>query len=394
MKVNRVLNVFCAFVVISPLLYSCSSTESSSDSTSVDSTSVSVVTDETASLSLVDVCPNPLVIQTDWYPEADHAGTYQLIGTNGTVDKAKGTYSGPLGETGLTLEIRGGGPYIDYASQSQQFYSDKDIFLAYVDTSEAIKVAATTPVVAVMANYEKGPQILMWDPSVNNFENFADIGKSNAKVLFFDGASYMDYLVGSNLLNKNQIDGSYDGSPARFLVEGAKGLVQQGFATAEPYKYENEIEGWKKPIKYLLIHDSGHAIYQSALSARKADLEDENVRSCLAGLVPLMQQSLVDYMTNPEPMNNKISDIVKELDTFWTDSPELNAAATKVMKDLGLVGNGSNGYIGDMDEARVQKLIDELTPTFATKGVEVLAGLKAADIFTNDFISKEIGLGS
>lgn len=389
MKANRVLNVFFAFVAISPLLYSCSSTESSSDSTAV-----SVATEETPSVSLADVCPNPLVIQTDWYPEADHAGTYQLIGTNGTVDKAKGTYSGPLGETGLTLEIRGGGPYIDYASQSQQFYSDKDIFLAYVDTSEAIKVAANTPVVAVMANYEKGPQILMWDPSIHNFENFADIGKSNAKVLFFDGASYMDYLVGTNLLKKDQIDGSYDGSPARFLVEGEKGLVQQGFATAEPYKYENEIEGWKKPVKYLLIHDSGHAIYQSALSARKADLEDEKVRSCLAGLVPLMQQSLVDYMTNPEPMNIKISEIVKELDTFWTDSPELNAAATKVMKDLGLVSDGSNGYIGDMDEARVQKLIDELTPTFSAKGVEVVAGLKAADIFTNDFISTEIGLGS
>ena len=32
------------------------------------------------------VCPTNLVIQTDWWPEIEHGGTYQLIGAGGTSD--------------------------------------------------------------------------------------------------------------------------------------------------------------------------------------------------------------------------------------------------------------------------------------------------------------------
>ena len=32
-------------------------------------------------------CPSKLTIQTDWFPELEHGGVYQLIGANGTARK-------------------------------------------------------------------------------------------------------------------------------------------------------------------------------------------------------------------------------------------------------------------------------------------------------------------
>ena len=43
-------------------------------------------------------CPSTLTIQTDWFPELEHGGTYQLIGTNGEISKDNVNYSGPVQE--------------------------------------------------------------------------------------------------------------------------------------------------------------------------------------------------------------------------------------------------------------------------------------------------------
>ena len=115
-------------------------------------------------------------------------------------------------------------------------------------------------------------------------------------------------------LDAGQIDGSYDGSPGRFVAEG--NLVQQGFVTNEIYKYENDIAEWMKPVDFLLIHDTGFDIYQSALSVKPETVTESE--ECLAALVPIFQQSLVDYINDPAPMNERLVEIVTELDTFWT----------------------------------------------------------------------------
>jgi hypothetical protein len=66
--------------------------------------------------------------------------------------------------------------------------------------------------------------------------------------------------------------------------------------------------------------------------------------------------------------------------------------AVKTLKDLGLVSNGSNTYIGDFDQSRIQRMIDILTPIFASQKKPIKAGLKPADVYTNEFVDKKIGL--
>ena len=342
---------------------------------------------------LTDICPDTIVIQTDWFPEPEHGHSYQLIGTGGVVDKDNGTYTGPLGNTGIDVEIRAGGPFINFASPSQQFYSDPDIFLAYVNTSDALKFYKNTPTVAILANFEVGPQILMWDPDLYDFETFEDIGDSGATVLYFAGANYMDLLTAQGVIDPANVDDSYDGSPGRFITEG--NLVQQGFATSEPYRYENDFEGWMKPVAFKLIHESGHEIYQSAVSVRPSALTE--YRECLEKLVPIMQQDIVDYMNDPDAMNVRLDEIVKELDSFWQSSIPAHNFATQQMKDLGLVTDGDNGMVGDQDGDRIQRFIDLMSPIHNDNGVEGFedgADIPSADeLFTNEFLDPDISLG-
>ncbi|TPW11308.1 MAG: hypothetical protein FD127_3306 [Acidimicrobiaceae bacterium] len=336
-------------------------------------------------------CPDPLVIQTDWFPEADHGWTYELIGQNGTLDAKAGKYSGPVDD--ITVEIRAGGPFVGFSSPSSQMYQDPSVFMAYVDTGDAIRNATTQPVVAVFASYDKGPQIIQWDPAkYPDVKTIADIGAAagDGKILYFESAAYMDYLIGKEILKKEQVDASYDGSPGRFVAEGD--LFQQGFATNEPYSYENLIEDWKKPVAFTLVHDTGFAIYQSALSV-KPEAVAANA-DCLKAIVPMFQQALVDYMTTPGPTNSKLTEIVTEMAQFWQLSDELNNDATAKMKDLGLVSDAGNGTVGDMDCARVQTLIDEFNPILKANNVEgVKDDLKCEEIVDNSFLDPAIGLG-
>jgi hypothetical protein len=340
---------------------------------------------------LTGICPDPLVIQTDWFPEPDHGYTYQAIGTEGEVDATTGTYSGPLANTGITLEIRAGGPFINFSPPAQQIYADPTIFAGYADTGDVIRNAGgEQPLVSIYASYDKGPQILMWDPEVYpDVSTIEDVRDSGATVLYFEGAAYMDYLLETGQLNADQVDGSYDGSTGRFVAEGD--LVQQGFATNEVFRYENEVEEWMKPVEFLLIHDTGFDIYQSALSVKPETITES--AECLAGLVPIFQQAQVDYVTDPEPMNEKLVEIVTTLDTFWTLTPELNADAVQRMLDLELVSDAGNSTIGDFDCDRVDGLIEKLRPVFEAKGITVPDDTTCDTVVTNEFIDPSIALG-
>ncbi|MGH8923719.1 MAG: ABC transporter substrate-binding protein [Acidimicrobiia bacterium] len=327
-------------------------------------------------------------MQTDWFVEPEHGYTYQMIGADGDFDAANGVYSGPVGETGVTLEIRQGGPFIDFASPIAQMYQDDDIFMGYADTADVTANFGNLPAVHVFAPLDIGPQILMWDPAVNQFESFEDIRDSGVPVLYFEGGKYMDFLLSEGLLDPAQIDASYDGSPTRFVTEV---VVQQGFATNEPYRYANDIQEWLKPVDFILTHDSGFEIYQSAMSVKLDGLETS--RDCLAGVVPLMQQALVDYVTDPVPINTRMVEMVTEMATFWTLSEGGTADAVAQMLGLDMVSNVDNDTIGDMDSARIQALIDKINPIFLEQGLEgYVEGLTADQIATNEFLDQTIGL--
>jgi hypothetical protein len=344
--------------------------------------------------SLKGVCPNPVVVQTDWWPEPEHGGTYQLLGAGYKVDANKKRVTGPLvtqgKDTGVQIEVRAGGPAIGFQQTSAQMYLDKSITLAFVFTDSAVQFSAKQPTLAVVTPLDINPQMIMWDPKVHpDFHTIADIGQTDTEVLYFKGSTYMDYLIGSGILRKNQTDGSYTGAPDRYVASGGK-VAQQGFATSEPFIYANELPQWKRPVAFQLINDTGYPVYASALSIRPAD--KSQLSSCLQRLVPMFQQAQIDYVKNPDAVNKLVVQLNKDYKSEYPMDENLAKFTAQQELKLGIVGNGTDKTLGNFDMARVKRMIDIVGPIYTAQKQPVKAGLTPQDIVTNEFINPAIGL--
>jgi len=348
-------------------------------------------------VNLAGICPSTVTIQTDWDPEADHGSTYELLGPNVQINSGQKSVTGPLyanGQpTGVKVQIRAGGPAIGNSTVSAEMYEDKSITLGYVDTDESIEFSGKLPTTAVFAENNISPQIIMWDPKTYpGVTTIKQLGKKLAAnggvVYYFAGAAYMDYLIEDGLLSTSTTDGSYDGTPDKFVeAQGKDG--QQGFATAEPYIYSHEVQAWNKPVKYQLIADAGWQPYPEPLSVRTGQLKQ--LTPCLKKLVPVLQQADVDYLTNPTPTNNLVDKLVTAYNNGWTYDIHVGTYAAGMMKKLEL--SQKLPYIGYMSSPRISKLIGQAKPIFGkTKGAAVKSGLTPSDISTNQFMSSKIKL--
>jgi hypothetical protein len=342
------------------------------------------------------VCPQTVVFQADWQPEAEHGFLYNLLGDNYQADTQKKKVSGPLVldgvDTGVKLEIRTGGPAVGFQPVPALMYTDKSINLGYVATDEAVQYSLKQPTTAVMAQMDVSPLAILWDKGTHpGFKNIADVGRTDTKVLYTKGLAYMDYLVGSGLLNSSQLDGSYTGAPDLFLANRGKAAVQ-GFITSEPYIYENEIKAWGKPLTGQLVNDTGYPEYFAALSVRSGD--KDQLAPCLKKLVPILQKSQVEFVQKPDRAIKAIVSLVKEYNTGWQYSEGLARFSAKQLLTQGIVSNGRDRTLGDFQTERIQRIIDITTPIFTAQRKPIKNGLRPADIATNQFIDPSIGLPS
>ena len=347
-----------------------------------------------AAASPAGVCPATIVLQDDWWPQAETGALYRLLGEPIKIDKAKKRVSGPLvadgAATGVRVEIRAGGPANGFTRAAKVLYLDKQVMLGSADIDLAAAASnGAQPLLPVFATMDISPLVLMWDPRAHpDWKTIADIGKTDTRVLYFPGSTYMEYLVAAGILRKSQVEDSYDGTPARFVAERGE-IVQQGYLTNEVYQFEHELPQWKKKVAWQLVGAAGYPNYPAAVAIRpdrKAELAP-----CLEKLVPIMQRSAAAYAADPAPTIALIVRLVQDYGAFpYSSARGTNAIAT--MKRYGIIGNGPNTTVGDFDPARVQKIIDILRPLLAAQNRPIAAGLRPGDIATNEFIDPRIGL--
>jgi hypothetical protein len=341
--------------------------------------------------SLAGTCPATVTIQSNWWAQAEDGAIYRLLGGDLTVDSKRKRVSGALvsegADTGVRLEIRSGGPANGFVPAASVLYTDPSVLLATADSDQIAQLAGSKPVKAVVAPLEKSPVVLMFDPAQHQFRTIADIGRTDTRVLYFQGATYIEYLVGSGQLRRSQVDSGYAGAPDRWV--GSRGsIVQQGFLTNEPYAYENELPAWDKKVSWLLVADAGYPVYPETLTVR-ADKESANA-ACLRKLVPIIQRSAAGYLADPKATNDLIVKLTEDFDAY-PYSAERAAYAVRAMKDNGIVGNGPNG---DFDPARVTKLLDIVRPVFARAKTPLPAGLTGADLATNAYVDPAVSAAS
>lgn len=229
-------------------------------------------------------CPDPLRLQTDWNPQAEHGHLYKLLdGGDYEIDDQELSVTGPLmtsGEyTGIDVTVLAGGPAVGYTAPNAQMYQDSSIFMGYVNSGELVDHAEELPTVAVYAPLQMSPQMIQWDPETYpDVDSIADLGQTTddsgnlVTVRVNDGATFADYLVGAGILQAEQIDPTYDSTPAVFVSEQGQ-IAQQGFASAEPYIYEHDVQEWGRPVAWELVNEAGYPIYQALMATARRTLK-------------------------------------------------------------------------------------------------------------------------
>lgn len=365
------------------VVVSCGDNSSTTDTTQASSTGI-----------LKGVCPDTVVIQTDWSPQAEHGFVYYLVGPGYTFDTDTLALTGPLYSnnepTGVNVQINVGGPVSGSDPVISRLHSDPDILLAFMGTDIALSKSQDFPTVSVVAPFNINPQIIMWDPATYpEVRTISELKDADVRVLYFRNVAYMKYLVTAGILSENQVDDSYEGYPDQFVAANGK-VAQQGYGTNEPFYYENKLEQWKKTVRYQYIHETGWSPYAQSLATTPQKMSEND--ECLKKLVPIIQQSTVDYVLDPTAANELI---VEAVNTYATgnqyDIEQAAASADKQLTDR-LISNSPDGTLGSFDLDRVQAFIDLALPIYTERGDLVKGGIAASDLATNQYIDPTISL--
>ena len=327
-----------------------------------------------AAVDLAAVCPDPIVIQTDWFPEAEHGALYELVGEGYTVDAGSKVVRGPLvaggQDTGVAIEVRTGGPAIGFQPVSVRMYADDTITLGYANTEGQIQrcrrhpgARRRRPARDQPADHLLGSRDLPGHPDPRRPRRG---GRDDQHLLRWDVRPTCSSPRGSGPPTRSM---SRTTAARRASSPRTAKIAQQGFASAEPYTYENLSEEWGKPVAYQTLHDAGFEVYSQMLAIVPDKLEE--LRPCLERFVPVVQQAAIDYIEAPDRANAIIVDAVDQYDDFWVYDEGLADFSVTTQRDLGFVGNGPDDTLGNMDEARVQGVIDQIRDA----GIKVPADL-------------------
>jgi len=335
-------------------------------------------------------CPDPVVVQTDWEPEAEHGPLYHLVGDDYRVDDETKSVTGPLVSggvgTGVDIEVRTGGVAVAFALIPSLMYLDPSITLGMVRLAEAIATDEAAPVLGVMAMFERSPIAFYWDPATYpDARSVADLRDDDVPLLLGRPDVFVDWMVDEGIASESQLDLTESPKPATFVAAGGR-LAELGFVTAEPYIYEFEVPEWGRPLRVELLDDLGFPEYFQALAVRTDQVDD--LRGCLERLVPIIQRATAEYFADPDPTNDLVVELVDRYDVGWVYTPATARYSAATQRQLGLVDDGPDGTVGDFDLERVQRLID-ITATVTNPDV---ADLRADEVVTNEFLEPGIGL--
>lgn len=372
--------------VLALLLLSSCGNDSSTNDTSNNSTAPSA-----ADLSS---CPQEVVIQTDWWPQAEHGFVYQLLGPEYTIDPDDMSVVGPLVSagvaTGVNVRINAGGPAVGFDPVISRMYSKPEILLGFMSTDIAISQSQEFPTIAVVAPFNISPQIIMWDPATYpEIRSINELGEAGIPVLYFRNVAYMRYLTGAGILNEEQVRDTYDGFPEQFVTSNGS-VAQQGFGTNEPIFYETKLEQWLKPIRYQYLHELGWNPYVQTLAVTPD--KRQTYDDCLSQLVPIIQKAQRDYILDPTRTNEIIVDVVQTLNPTTQYDLDLAVASAEKQAVDRLVSNSPDGVLGTFDLTRIDEFIELAAPIYIERGDKVLSDITAADLVTNEYIDTSISL--
>ncbi|WP_209305575.1 hypothetical protein [Microbacterium sp. dk485] len=390
-RITRLLVTSGTLVAVTVALAGCGSPESQPAAVNT-----AAPADAGGALDLTGSCPETVVMQQDWQPEAEHGAMYSLVGEDYVIDAEAKSVSGSLiaqgVDTGVDIEVRPGGPNVNFQPVPALMYLDPEILIGAVNSDVAIVAAADQPTVAVTSQLTWSPQILMWDPESHDGASTIPEAAAGGAPVVTAGDVIPTLLVSKGIIEASQMDLSYEGTPQRFVSDPT--ILQQGFVTAEPYIYEEEISEWAKPVGYQLLSELGYSIYPEPLAVRPETIEEYG--DCLAKLVPIMQQAQIDFLAEPDDTVALILELVEAYQTGWTYSQGVADYSVEQQKALGIVTDDpATGVFGHLDPERMESIVADFVPILVESGsisASDAEQISAESLYTNEFIDMDISM--
>jgi len=251
-----------------------------------------------------------------------------------------------------------------------------DFFMGGDMIGNFLSAESSLPLVAVAANFQKSPQILMSHPGVG-LDRWEDL--PNAKPVYLGAGAINTFYAWLRLAYgfRDENVRPYNFNSAPFIAN--KTAIQQGYVSAEPYEIERQ--GGFRPNVFLLS-DHGYSTYATLIVTRN-DVVAKN---------PDLVQRFVDasilgwrhYLYGDNSLANAA---IREANPDITEGQI--AFALKSMKEHGIVDSGDTEKLG------IGAMTDARWSDFFAKMVDIkLVGpqtdYKAA--YTLRFVNKGVGL--
>jgi len=267
---------------------------------------------------------------TDWKAQAEHGGFYEAL--------ALGLYA----KAGLDVKIVEGGPSVNVpqilAGGAADFGIGSNGFIPLNMAREGV------PVKAVMAIFQKDPQVLITHPR-NDVHSLADMRGKPIMIADASITAFWPWLKARYGFSDSQIR-KYTFNLAPFLID--PGAIQEGYLTSEPYTVEHEAHF--KPQIFLLA-DNGYPGYANMVLVPQTWIDGKP--KAVQAFVDATREGWKQYLFgNPAPANA----LIKHDNAEMTD--DLIAQARDKMKSYGLV---SAGTIGQMTDARWKSFFDTMS---------------------------------
>ena len=277
----------------------------------------------------------PVSFATDWKAQAEQGGFYQA--------KALGLYE----KAGLDVTIRGGGPGVNIpqllGAGAIDFGMGSNSFIPLN------MVRAGLPATAVMAAFQKDPQVLITHKR-DDIKSLADMKDKPVMIAAASVNAFWVWLKARYDFSDRQIR-KYTFNLAPFLVN--EQAIQQGYVTSEPYTIAEQ--GGIDPQVFLLS-DYGYPSYAAMVLAQNRLIEDkpeivqafvnasiEGWRSYIFG-DPMPGNALI-LQANPDMTQDILDQAVDQMRTRAMLLPE----------------NGTAEDIGTMSEARWQNFFSTMS---------------------------------
>src|SRR5579863_10324607 len=160
---------------------------------------------------------------TNWLADPEAGGFYQAA--------ADGTYE----KYGLDVTIVPGGPQAN--GGLLLLFGKLDFFMGGDMIGNLLSAESKLPLLAVAADFQKSPQILMSHPGVG-LDKWADLPK--AKPVYVGAGAIQTFYAWLRLAYGFQEENirPYNFNSAPFMMN--KSAIQQGYLTAEPFEVERQ----------------------------------------------------------------------------------------------------------------------------------------------------------